>query len=245
MKTSTLAGLHALLLAAAAVFVPARALDVTTEENAPFNYLDSQQRIAGISTEIVLELGRRAGIPMKIQLTPWARAYQLAINMPDTCVYSTARLPERETLFKWIGPISTNKWALFARGDFNQRIDTLDDARKYRIGGVVMDAKVTYLKSLGFATIDPVNDDTLNVAKLLAGRIDLWVAGLYKGKELIGQSGAKNIKPVFVVREVEYYLACSQKTSDAIVNALAAELQVLQKEGFLKAVAERYANRLH
>lgn len=225
--------------------LPARALDVFTEENAPFNFFDAPQHIAGISTEIVTELGKRTGIPMKIQLTPWARAYSLALNVADTCVYSTVRLPEREGLFKWIGPISVNKWALFARSDFNQRIDTIDDARKYRIGGVLMDGKVIYLKSLGFSNVDSVNDDTLNVAKLMAGRIDLWVAGLYKGKELVGQSGAKNIKPVFMVREVEYYLACSPKTADATVQALANELQVLQKEGFVKSVTERYADRLH
>jgi len=250
METST-ASLHRavrrglLICAAVLPSAPAHALDVYTEENAPFNYFDAPQHIAGISTEIVTELGKRTGIPMKIQLTPWARAYSLALNVADTCVYSTARLPEREGLFKWIGPISANKWALFARSDFNQRIDTIDDARKYRIGGVLMDGKVTYLKSLGFATIDAVNDDTLNVAKLMAGRIDLWVAGLYKGKELVGQSGAKNIKPVFALREVEYYLACSPKTSDATVQALTNELQVLQKEGFLKSVTERYADRLH
>jgi polar amino acid transport system substrate-binding protein len=244
MKTLSIAQLCLAFLVLAAA-CPTRALDVTTEENAPFNYVDSHHQIAGISTEIVTELGKRAGIPMKIQLTPWARAYSLAMNVPDTCVYSAARLPEREALFKWVGPISVNKWALFARSDFRHHLASIDDARKFRIGGVIMDAKVTYLKSLGFTDIDAVNDDTLNVPKLMAGRIDLWIAGLYKGKELIAQSGAKNIKPVYTVREVDYYLACSPKTSDATIQALMNELQVLQKEGFLKSVAERYAARLH
>jgi polar amino acid transport system substrate-binding protein len=249
MKTSTVGALGALrcgfLLLAAVSLPSAHALDITTEENAPFNYFVAPEHIGGISTEIVVELGKRTGIPMKLQLTPWARAYSLAMNVADTCVYSTVRLPEREALFKWVGPISVNKWALFARGNFNQRIDNIDDARKYRIGGVIMDGKVTYLKSLGFTNIDSVNDDTLNVAKLMAGRIDLWVAGLYKGKELVAQSGAKNIKPVFTVRDVEYYLACSQKTPDATIQALMNELQVMQKEGIVKAVTDRYASRLH
>jgi len=229
---------------ALALSAPAGALDITTEENPPFNYLDAQQHIAGISTEIVVELGRRTGIPMKLQLTPWARAYSLAMNVADTCVYSTARLPEREALFKWVGPISTNKWAMFGREDFRDRIQTIDDARKYRIGGVNMDGKVIYLKSLGFTNIDTVNDDALNVSKLLAGRIDLLVAGAYKAKELSAQSGARGLRQVFVFREVEYYLACSPKTSDAVIARLNAELQTMQKEGYLRAVTERYAARL-
>jgi len=217
---------------------PAYALDITTEDNAPFNYLDANRKVTGISTEIVQELGRRAGIPMKIQVMPWTRAYQVAIDSADTCVYSTTRLPEREALFKWVGPLSTNKWALFAKSGFSKRLGTLDDARSYRIGGVSMDAKAMYLKSLGFTNFDLVGDDNLNLAKLMAGRIDLWISGFYKNK------GTKNIKPVLVVREVEYHLACNLKTPDATITALNQTLQTLQKEGFVKAVSDRYINRL-
>ena len=49
---------------------------------------------------------------------------------------------------------------------------------KHRIDSVVMDGKVTYLSSLGPTNMDSVSGNTLNVAKLLVGRIDLWVAGL-------------------------------------------------------------------
>ena len=232
------------LLIAGAVAVPAAALELTTEENAPFNYLDSKQHVSGMSTEILLELGRRTAIPMKIHVTPWARAYQTALNGADTCVYSTVRLPEREALFKWVGPISTNKWALFAKGDFNAPLANISDARAYRIGGVILDAKSLYLKSLGFSNFDLVGDDNLNLAKLMAGRIDLWISGLYRGKDLAAQVGIKNIKPVLVVREVDYFLACNPKVPDETVNALNQTLQTLRKEGFVKTVTERYADRM-
>jgi polar amino acid transport system substrate-binding protein len=222
---------------------PAVALDITTEDNAPFNYADGQ-RITGISTEIVMEMGKRAKVPMNIQLTPWARAYQAALNSANHCVYSAARLPEREALFKWVGPIATNKWALFAKSDFNKPINTLEDAKVYRIGGVNTDAKSLYLKSLGFTNFELVGDDNLNLVKLMTGRIDLWVAGLYRVKELSAEGGVKNVKPVFVVREVDYFLACNPKTPDATIKALSNALQSLQKEGHVKAVTDRYASRL-
>ena len=233
-----------LMLIGSVATAHAAVLDITTEENAPFNYLDSQQRVSGISTEILLEIGRRTGTQMKIQVTPWARAYQTALNAGDSCVYSTVRLPEREALYKWVGPISVNKWALFAKGDFNAPMATINDARAYRIGGVILDAKSLYLKSLGFSNFDLVGDDNLNLAKLMAGRIDLWVAGLYRGRELAAQVGIKNIKPVLVVREVEYFLACNPKTSDETINVLNQSLQTLRKEGFVKAVTDRYADRM-
>jgi polar amino acid transport system substrate-binding protein len=235
----------AIAMSCAGLHRSAAALDILTEDNAPFDYLDNQGHIAGMSTEIVQEIARRAAVPITIQLMPWARAYQTAITLPDNCVYSTARLPERETLFKWVGPISSNKWALFAKSDFNKTLATVEDARNYRIGGVIMDAKVMYLKSIGFANFDLVGDDNLNLAKLLAGRIDLWVSGLYKGRELVTQTGIKNIKPVLVIREVEYYLACHPKTSETTLTALTNALQALQKEGYLKTVTDRYADRVH
>lgn len=50
-------------------------------------------------------------------------------------------------------------------------------------------------------------DDNLNMAKLLAGRIDLWITGLYKGTDSPAPINNKAIKPVMIVRDVDYYLA--------------------------------------
>jgi polar amino acid transport system substrate-binding protein len=239
---------HSVSLAAYAVGMiaaaPASALDITTEDNAPFNYVDGGQRITGISTDILTEMARRAGVPIKIQVLPWARAYQHALNTAETCVYSTVKLPEREAAFKWVGPLATNKWVLFGKSDFNKPINSIEDARNYRIGGVTLDAKALYLKSLGFSNFDLVGDDNLNLVKLTTGRIDLWISGLYKGRELAAEVGVKNIKPVFVVRDVDYFLACNPKTSEATLSALTQALATLHKEGFAKAVADRYADRL-
>lgn len=226
-----------------AAAIPAAALELTTEDNAPFNYQDGG-RVAGMSTDILREMGKRASVPMNFHILPWARAYQSALTTPDTCVYSTVRLPEREAQFKWIGPLSINKWALFAKSDFNKPLVGVEEAKSYRIGGVIMDAKAMYLKSLGFQNIDFVSDDNLNLTKLLAGRIDLWVTGLYKGKEIAAKAGNTRIRPLLTVREVEYFLACHPQTPDTTVAALAQALQALQKEGYVKTITDRYAERM-
>lgn len=231
-------------LAIAVIAPPAVALNITTENNPPFNYQDGQS-VTGLSSEILLEMGRHSGIPLNIQVLPWARAYRTALIQPDTCVYSTVRLAEREASFKWVGPLSVNKWALFAKSDFNKSINTIDDAKTYRIGGVNMDAKSMYLQSIGFANIDLIADDSLNLSKLIAGRIDLWITGLYRVKEFNDQARSKAIKPVWIVREVEYFLACNLNTSDATINALTQALQMLREQGYIKAVTDRYADRTH
>jgi polar amino acid transport system substrate-binding protein len=219
---------------------PVRALTLATEENAPFNYFDGQ-RVVGISTDLITEMGHRTGIAMNFQVFPWARAYQMALNNSDTCVYSTVRSPEREALFKWIGPISSNKWALFARTDFKAP-STLEQTRGYRIGGVYQDAKYQYLNAMGFMNFELVSDDYLNLAKLSVGRIDLWISGLYKAREFSLKAGVTNIKPIFIVREAEFFLACNPKIDDAIINNLTQALQTLQKEGYIKALTEHYGS---
>src|SRR5262245_7214082 len=86
----------------------AHALTLVTEENPPFNYTE-QGKVVGLSTEIMSELGKRSGIPLQIKSMPWEQAYIAAQRDKDTCVYSTARLENRERLFTWVGPIATNQ----------------------------------------------------------------------------------------------------------------------------------------
>src|SRR5215831_7671567 len=99
--------------ALAVVALPTHALTLVTEENPPFNYTE-QGKVVGLSTEIMSELGKRSGVPLQIKSMLWEQAYLAAQRDKDTCVYSTARLENRERLFTWIGPIATNQWVLIS-----------------------------------------------------------------------------------------------------------------------------------
>ena len=96
-------------------------LHLVTENYPPFNMsidgADSakESKIIGISTEIIQELFKRAKIKYTIQLYPWKRAYWMAKNKANHGVYSTTRTPERENLFKWVGPLGENHWVFFAK----------------------------------------------------------------------------------------------------------------------------------
>ena len=43
--------------------------------------------------------------PAQVHLVPWNEGYQAALTGNNTVIFSTARLPERESSFKWAGPI--------------------------------------------------------------------------------------------------------------------------------------------
>jgi polar amino acid transport system substrate-binding protein len=223
----------------------AHALTLLTEENPPFNYTD-QGKVVGISTEIVSELGKRSGIVLQIQSMPWEKAYIAVQADKETCLYSTARLVNRERLFSWIGPIATNKWVLIGKGDFAGTVKTVEDARKYRVGVVAKDAKIEYLMSKGVTDLREVNDDSLNPARLVLSRddpnrIDLWVTGAYGARRTAARAKVKDIKLVLALRDVPLYLACGMKTSTQTIQALSRALEQINKDGTLKRITDRHA----
>ncbi|HXZ95785.1 MAG TPA: transporter substrate-binding domain-containing protein [Burkholderiales bacterium] len=226
---------------------PASALKLLTEENPPLNYTENG-KLTGMGTEVVKEMSQRANVPVKIEVMVWADAYKRVQTDKETCLYSTARLPNRELVFKWVGPIAVNKWGLFSKSGFSQPIKTLADVRPYRIGGVTRDAKTEYLKQKGITNIFEVADDKLNPPKLTLNRkepqrIDLWITSVAGAKEIAAQAKAPDVKLVFLVRKVDSYLACNPRTSEATLKALSAALDEIKKDGTFKKIVDRYESR--
>ena len=57
-------------------------------------------KIAGPATEVVKKTLQLAGInDYRLNIYPWARAYDMALNEPNVLIYLVARTPERETRF--------------------------------------------------------------------------------------------------------------------------------------------------
>ena len=110
--------------------IPAFALTLTTEELPPFNFI-RDGNVVGQSTDVMREVLKRTGIPGTISVYPWKQAYQMAQEGKDTCVYSTSRTEARESLFRWVGPLATNTWTLYAKASNPiPIIKSLDDATK-------------------------------------------------------------------------------------------------------------------
>jgi polar amino acid transport system substrate-binding protein len=226
---------------------PALALKLLTEENPPLNYTEGK-KLTGMGTEVVQEMGRRAKVKLDFEVMAWTKAYEKAQADKETCLYSTARLPNRENAFKWVGPIAVNKWGLFALGGFKQEIKSLNDAKPYRIGGVARDAKTEFLRQWGVTNIVEVDDDRLNPAKLTLNRkeaqkIDLWITSVASAKQIAARAKVPDVKLVYLAREEDSYLACSPRTSANTLKALAAALDGMKKDGSYAKIIKAYESR--
>ena len=220
--------------------MPAQALSFLTMESAPFSYMDpATKEITGISTEMVAEAAKRAGIPYSLNLFPWMRTYSLVQADSDKCIYPLARLPEREALFKWVGPLTSNKWVLYAKNDFRGTIHNLSDAAKYSIGGVEQEGVTLFLKSHGM-NVDVVVDGKLNLKKLEAHHIDLWATGLATSKAIAAKAGVNNIKVVMELKSIDHYLACNLNVHEETVDMLNQALTTMRNDNWIKKASERY-----
>jgi polar amino acid transport system substrate-binding protein len=239
--------LAAALLAstAASAAAPEPRLTLLTEHSPPASMLENGNiggdgKVIGSASDKLRAAMALAGVAYTMQVQPWKRAYTAALERPDTCVFSTTRLPEREHLFKWIGPTDSADWVLLGRANRHYNLTTLEDARPLRIGTYFGDARDAFLRERGFK-VDPAQSDVLNPRKLLQGRIDVWAASMRRGSPVLAQNGWDGrIVPVLTFKQVDVYLACNRAVPDALVARLNAAIESMQHDGTMKKIEKQY-----
>jgi polar amino acid transport system substrate-binding protein len=225
--------------------VQAQALHLVTEEAFPFQYLENRV-LKGMSVDIISEMAERSGVKVEHEVLSWKDAYDRAQRDRNTCVYSTARIENRERLFKWVGPIVENRWSVFGKKDMKQKPKTLADLRFIRVGVLEGDAKATFLMDNGIATaLNPVRDDALNPPKLTAdknenGKIDVWVTGYYAAQKIAAKTNTPDIEHLFQIHSSPNYLACNYGVKDETLQKLTAALSAMKNDGKLKKIVDGY-----
>jgi len=241
MKISLL-GVIVLTLASALADASAAArprLYIATEHSPPSSMLDNG-RVVGFTADKVREMMSRAGIDYDIDLLPWKRAYLLALNRIDACVFSVTRIPEREALFEWVGPMYESDWTLFGQSDRDYKINSIEDARQYRIGAYFGDVRGERLTAQGF-DVSTVTDRLSNPRKLMLNRIDLWVSSMQVGSMLIADNGwTGKIVPVLTFKRTELYLACNPSIPKQLIEKMNSALRAMNNAGVTAAIDRKY-----
>ncbi|AYC34668.1 ABC transporter substrate-binding protein [Pseudomonas cavernae] len=217
-----------------------------TENFPPYNMaingknFAQEDNIDGIAADIVREMFKRAGIKYSLTLRfPWDRIYKLALEKPDYGVFVTARLPEREQLFKWVGPIGPDDWVLLAKSDSPITLGSLEQAKQYKIGAYKGDAIAEYLTQHKLEPITALRDQE-NAKKLESGQIDLWASGDPAGRYLAKQEGVSGLKTVLRFNSAELFLALNKDVPDEVVQKLQAALEQMRAEGFVDDILNSY-----
>ena len=218
-------------------------LNTVTEHLAPYQIV-SEDTVTGLSTEIVEATLQASQYTYKIIPYQWALSFHRAQQEKDICIYSLARIPKREPLFKWVGHIISSSVSLYSLSAAEINIKTIEDAKNYNIAVLRDDVSHHFLLSKGF--IENKNIYVVNnyhaLLKFLDSpdrNIDLVVLNDDLLNNRIDDSKeAIKYKNVFQFQELtlDFYLACSLKTENKIVDNLKNSMSELEKRGVLSKI---------
>jgi len=216
-------------------------INITTEYLYPLNIIDKTgSAIYGQSADKVHEIFKRAQLPYQMKIMSWNRAFELARNNADTCVFSTARIKARESWFHWIGPIATGNWAVFGSPDKVGKITKLEDIRQASIGTEVGNVSVSYLSERGFHMVTS-SESATTFKNVAVGRIDYATAGDTHGKKIIAENKLEDkVVWLFNYQTSEYYLACNPKMSASTIALLNTKLSEMHADGSFKKIEGQY-----
>lgn len=230
-------------------FAYAHGITVVTEELPPYNMTENG-KLTGMATEVVETVMAEVGEKARIQSMPWARAYDIALNSENVLIYSIARTPQREALFKWVGSIAPTRWALFSLPGTQFNLKSLDDARQYQIATVKEDVGEQYLVGKGFAVgrnLQSSNKYEHNYEKLKAGRVQLWISNELNAHYLVRKaSGNPNENAVAQLNLDDLggvdglYMAFSRNTPDELVQRFSDALARVRADGRYDVIASRW-----
>ena len=227
-----------LLAVAAATGARAEPLSVLTEPYPGYSF-DDKGEIRGAGADQVHLMFKRAGLPYKMQMLPWARAYQMATRDRNTCIFATNHTEERDKLFKWVEPLGGGSVVLIRRkGDAAVAPKTLEEAKAFTVGVQRGDYAADYLAKKGFPKLDLASDFGLTLKKLLSGRIELAMTSdaAFRAEVKKGQP----LEAVMTMPAAIYALACSLDVPDDTVRMLQVELERLVLDGSQDRFYEQY-----
>ncbi|MRI32742.1 amino acid ABC transporter substrate-binding protein [Endozoicomonas sp. OPT23] len=246
MKPFTRLGLLTFALTFSMLTQAADKLTLLTENYPPFNMSIEDKNFArssgidGISADIVREMMKRAKINYSMTLrSPWSRIYNMTRKKSNYGLFSTTLTEERKPLFKWVGPLVENGWGVFKKDGSQIQISSLEDLKKYKVGGYKGDASTEFVKSHGIKVIETALDK-YNAEKLESGRIDLWISSRFTSSHIAETAGVPAPVAIHNLKNVDLYLALNLNTSDAIVKRLQAALDSMKKDGKFDELMNNY-----
>lgn len=213
-----------LLIIVAAVWAERPAITVVTENFKPFNYLDSTDSLIGPSTKIVQKLLDSCGYnEQKINVYPWARAYNMALDNENVLIFSMVRTQERDPLFSWIGRVGTIKMgAIKLRSRTDLQLDSIAQLRKHKISTFIDSPFDGYLKARDISVSNRVGNYISTIKLLVDGRVDVVPASIEGFLSTAEKEGYPRelfeVALRFPELEKGLWAAFSNRTSATLVN---------------------------
>ncbi len=221
---------------------PIPALRLYTEEYPPITFA-RDGRADGLGTAIVREIMRRTGTDAPIEVVPWARGYLYATRDANTGLFVTTRTPAREALFKWVGPVTATRAALYKRRGDPLVLSALDQAR---IAGGIVVPRNWYLhqqlQARAFENLVEVATPGEAIRLLAGGRAQLMALDdvtLATSRAAV-KVEAEALVEALPLDDAVQYIAFSQGTDEDLVTHWQAALDAMKADGSYLTLYHRW-----
>jgi polar amino acid transport system substrate-binding protein len=223
-----------------------KTLSLVTEIYPPYQTLSAKNQVEGVATQIVKRIFKEAELDYKIEFLPWARAYNKALIEPDVFIFSMMKLSARQDSFIWLAPLCDVNVSFYKlKGRQEIVVQSLDDAKKYRIGVGRNQGNFIFLKNNGFEinqNLIVVNNNEQLRKMLVHNRIDLilttdgYITEMIKNKAVY----AAMLEREYTVDSLKQtlYLAANKASSPELIDKLTTAYQQLPKSVFKQCTLE-------
>ena len=206
-----------------------------TEDFSPFNYRD-KGKTTGIAVDLLKHMFEISGMEFNekdIILDKWSSSFSRAVTDSNSILFSTTRLPAREDLFKWIGPIMTSKIAIISKKRNNIKISSATDLSKYKIATPKNAAPEKLFENMGGSLSNVVRVSTpLQTHRLLEyDRIDAFVGDSIPFLSFLQENNLNvdDYEIVLTLKKGELYFSANRAMNPEIISKLQNALNLMKK----------------
>ena len=229
-------------------FIQAQSVRIVTEKLPPLQIRQGDGLITGAMADIVHLLLDKAGIDSNIEMLPWARSYQIALEQKNTLIFSMLRGEDREDKFIWVGKLfAINSYLVALKGRGTYNIQSIDDAKKYSVGSIRQDLAESYLRKHGFIENQNLylsSDYQVLWQMLYSERTELAFTNNIVWRYEIADSmlDPSQIDIIYKIPNIasDLYLAASKGTDEKIISQLRAGLAEIKANGQYQQILHKW-----
>ncbi|ODN41536.1 substrate-binding periplasmic protein [Piscirickettsia litoralis] len=222
---------------------------IMTENYPPYNYPGEDKKPEGFAVDLLKKVLKTINAPQSesdIKVLPWPRAYSFVQKPGEkNMLFSMTRTEEREALFKWVGPITKTKIAVFATKDSQVSISNASELKQYKFAVVRGGISSILLGSSGVpsSNIKAVNKFDLIPRMIDRKRADLFVYEQNSAVDTMKRAGMdpSKYKSIFVLKEGELYYAFNLSVNEETIKAYQDGLdKVKQDSEFMNKITDQF-----
>lgn len=200
--------------------------------------------LEGFAVDLLRELCGRHGLCAQAELFPFSRALlQVAKTDSANSFLLLARCPERETQFKWVGPVFESEVYFFKRRDRPWVLSTLEDLRSVVVGVHRGNRDHTYLAGLGLRNLSSSDTQVMTLRMLASDRIDATPMSEavfpYAAREA-GLDASLFERTSLRLYTSTLYFGFSSKTADEDIDRWQRALNAAKATGRYQSLYHRY-----